>query len=234
MAIKNDQGIVLRTYSFGEADKVVVLISSTNGKLRCVAKGIRKTKSRFGGRLEPFVYVDLVLYEGRNLGTITQAEVIDAHPKLRTDLEAVGAAGVMAEVVDLVVQEGEPSVGMFLLLQRGLAGLEAGSDIPSLLTHFLLRTAGVIGFTPALDACASCGSLEVERFSYAAGGAVCASCAPASSIRLREGVMDHLIEVANREVLTQPDLAPDAQAVAKKFLEVHLERPLKSLEVLHA
>jgi DNA repair protein RecO (recombination protein O) len=232
MAIKNDQGIVLRTYSFGEADKVVVLISATSGKLRCVAKGIRKTKSRFGGRLEQFVHVDLVLYEGRNLGTITQAEVVEAYPKLRTDLEAVSVAATMAEITDLVVQEDEPSIGMFLLLQRGLGALEQGGHRTDLLTHFMLRTAGIIGFTPALDACASCGSDAIERFSFSAGGAVCRNCSPTDSVLLRVGVADHLLQVANREVITEPQLAQDAQGVARKFLEFHLERPMKSMSVL--
>ena len=80
MGLRNDQGIVLRSYPFGEADRVVVILSPNNGKLRTVAKGIRKTKSRFGGRLEPFTHVDLVLYEGRNLDTITQVSVIEAFP----------------------------------------------------------------------------------------------------------------------------------------------------------
>ncbi|NIR39720.1 MAG: DNA repair protein RecO, partial [Actinobacteria bacterium] len=83
------KGIVLRSYPFGEADRVVVLLSPNHGKLRTVAKGVRKTKSRFGGRLEPFTHVDLVLYEGRNLDTITQAEVIEAFPTLRGDLDRV-------------------------------------------------------------------------------------------------------------------------------------------------
>jgi len=233
MAIKNDQGIVLRTYSFGEADKVVVLISPASGKLRCVAKGIRKTKSRFGGRLEQFVHVDLVLYEGRNLGTITQAEIVEAYPKLRTDLIAVSAAATMAEITDLVVQEEEPSVGMFLLLQRGLGALEEGGHQTDLLTHFMLRTAGIIGFTPALDTCASCGSDAIERFSFSAGGAVCRDCSPADSVRLGVGVAEHLLQVANREATTHSHLAEDAQGVARKFLEFHLERSVKSMAVLN-
>jgi DNA repair protein RecO (recombination protein O) len=233
MAIKNDQGIVLRTYSFGEADKVVVLISATSGKLRCVAKGIRKTKSRFGGRLEQFVHVDLVLYEGRNLGTITQADVVEAYPKLRKDLGAVSTATTMAEITDFVVQAGEPSVGMFLLLQRGLGALEQGAHRTDLLTHFMLRTASVIGFTPALDTCASCGSDAAERFSFSAGGAVCRDCSPTDSFRLRTGVADHLLQVANREPTTRPHLAEDAQGVARKFLEFHLERPIRSMAVLN-
>ena len=127
MALRHDQGIVLRSFPFGDADRVVVLLSPNHGKLRTVAKGIRKTKSRFGGRLEPFTHVDLVLYEGRNLDTITQVTVVDAFPQLRGDLDRVVAAGTMVEVADAVAQEGGTTLRLFLLLRRGLERLEAGA-----------------------------------------------------------------------------------------------------------
>ena len=121
MAIRSDQGIVLRSFPFGEADRVVVILSPNHGKLRTVAKGIRKTKSRFGGRLEPFTHVDLVLYEGRNLDTVTQVSIIETFPNLRGDLDRVMAAGTMVEAVDAVASEGEPSLRLFLLLQARTA-----------------------------------------------------------------------------------------------------------------
>src|SRR3989337_1215685 len=107
MAIRHDQGIVLRSYPFGEADRVVVLLSPNSGKIRAVAKGVRKTKSRFGGRLEPFTHVDLVVYEFRILGPFTQVWVIEAFPAVRADLDRVLAAGTMVEVADAITHEGE-------------------------------------------------------------------------------------------------------------------------------
>jgi len=100
VAIRHDSGIVLRSYPFGEADRVVVLLSPHHGKLRTVAKGVRKTLSRFGGRLEPFTHVELVLYEGRNLDTITQVEVVAAFPRLRDDLDKLNAASLMVEAAN--------------------------------------------------------------------------------------------------------------------------------------
>ena len=138
MAIRHDQGIVLRGYPFGEADRVVVLLSPNNGKLRTVAKGVRKTKSRFGGRLEPFSHVDLVLYEGRNLDTITQVTMIEPFHHLRADLDKVVAAGTMVEVADAVAQEDESSIRLFLLLQRGLRTIDVGDLHPDLVSAFLL------------------------------------------------------------------------------------------------
>jgi DNA repair protein RecO (recombination protein O) len=144
MAIRHDQAIVLRSYPFGEADRVVVLLSPNNGKIRTVAKGVRKTKSRFGGRLEPFTHVDLILYEGRNLDTITQVAVLEPFPRLRADLDAVIAAGTMVEAADAVAQEEESSIRLFLLLQRGLKALEAGERGHDLITSFLLKLAAVL------------------------------------------------------------------------------------------
>ena len=163
MAIRSDQGIVLRSFPFGEADRVVVILSPNHGKLRTVAKGIRKTKSRFGGRLEPFTHVDLVLYEGRNLDTITQVSVIETFSRLRDDLDRVMAAGTMVEAVDAVASEGEPSLRLFLLLQRGLRALDEREMSRDLVTAFLLKLAEVIGLAPALDSCASCGRAVLAR-----------------------------------------------------------------------
>jgi DNA repair protein RecO (recombination protein O) len=143
VAIRHDQAIVLRSYPFGDADRVVVLISPNNGKIRTVAKGVRKTKSRFGGRLEPFTHVDLVLYEGRNLDTITQVAIVEPFAKLRQDLNSVIAAGLMVEAVDAVAQEDETSIRLFLLLQRGLKALNTGLYSPDLITSFPLKLADV-------------------------------------------------------------------------------------------
>ena len=237
MAIRNDQGIVLRSFPFGEADRVVVILSPNHGKLRTVAKGIRKTKSRFGGRLEPFTHVDLVLYEGRNLDTITQVSVIETFPHLRDDLDRVMAAGTMVEAVDAVASEGEPSLRLFLLLQRGLRALDNVGTSRDLVTAFLLNLAEVIGLAPALDSCASCGRVaESLRFSFAAGGALCDNCGTEGAVRLRAGLTDYLAVLADADLgdlpEPNPELSGEAMGIARRFVEYHLERRLASLTVL--
>jgi DNA repair protein RecO (recombination protein O) len=234
MGLRHDQGIVLRSYPFGEADRVVVLLSPNHGKLRAVAKGVRKTTSRFGGRLEPFTHVDLVLYEGRSLDTITQVSVIDPFPHLRNDLDRVLAAGTMVEVVDAVTEEGEGAVRAFLLLQRGLRALEAGPRHPDLVAAFLLKVADVVGVAPALDECAGCGTRQgVTRFSFAAGGALCERCRTSAAVALREGLTAYLAALADADLADLP--APDssfsgeALGVTRRFLEYHLDRRLESL-----
>lgn len=237
MAIRNDQGIVLRGYPFGEADRVVVLLSPNHGKLRTVAKGVRKTTSRFGGRLEPFTHVDLVLYEGRNLDTITQVSIIEGFPRLRGVLERVVLAGIMVEAADAVAQEDESSLRLFLLLQRGLRALEAGVAGNDLITSFLLKLADVVGVAPALEACASCGRSDLlERFSFAGGGVMCVRCQTEGGVRLRGGLTDYLAALNRADFASLPAIDPaltnDAMGVARRFVEHHLDRSLASLAVL--
>lgn len=239
MALRSDQGIVLRGYPFGESHRVVVLLSPNHGKLRTVAKGVRKTKSRFGGRLEPFTHVDIVLYEGKNLDTITQVSIINAFPHLRNDLDRVLAAGTMIEIADTVAQEDEPSHRLFLLLQRGLTVLDAGPAHPDLITSYLLKAADVIGVAPALDSCAGCGRPDgLNRFSFAAGGSLCDACRTPGAYALRAGLVPYMAQVASAELHRLPEADPsfstEALGVTKRFMEYHLEREIESLAVLDA
>jgi len=237
MAIRNDQGIVLRGYPFGDADRVVVLLSPNHGKLRTVAKGVRKTTSRFGGRLEPFNHVDLVLYEGRNLDTITQVSIIDGFPRLRSELQSVVSAGIMVEAADAVAQEDETSLRLFLLLQRGLHALEVGVEGNDLVTSFLLKLATVVGVAPALDACAACGRSDgLDRFSFASGGVMCGRCDGERGVRLKVGLTSYLSALERAEFRALPPVDPaltsDALGVARRFVEYHLDRSLASLAAL--
>ena len=237
MAIRHDQGIVLRSYPFGEADRVVVLLSPNHGKLRTVAKGVRKTKSRFGGRLEPFCHVDLVLYEGRNLDTITQVTIIEPYHHLRADLDRVVAAGTMVEIADAVAQEGESSVRLFLLLQRGLRALDGELLHPDLVTAYLLKAAEIVGVAPALSACAGCGRTEgLSRFSFAAGGVQCDRCRSAGAFAMQGALSEYLADIASSELSELPpvdeSLSGQAMGVTRRFVEYHLERKLESLAVL--
>jgi DNA repair protein RecO (recombination protein O) len=237
MAIRHDTGVVLRGYPFGEADKVVVFLSPHHGKLRTVAKGVRKTTSRFGGRLEPFTHVELVLYEGRNLDTVTQVEVIEAHPHHRMDLDRVAAASTMVEAIDAVSQEDEPSVALFTLLLAGLGALERGGTGRDLTSAFLLQLASIVGIAPALNRCAMCGRLDgLSRFSFDGGGVVCEWCPAQGSVKLRDGLVEHLagLSGATLDDVDRIDAALTGEAigVTRRFLEHHLERRLSSLAVM--
>jgi DNA repair protein RecO (recombination protein O) len=236
MGLRQDQGIVLRGYPFGEADKVVVLLSPNRGKVRAVAKGVRKTKSRFGGRLEPFTHVDVLLYEGRNLDTITQVSVVEAYSHIRNDLDRVLAGGTMVEAIDAVAQEEAGSHRQFLLLQRGLRALEAGPVHPDLVSAFLLKLAGLVGVAPSLTMCAECGSTNnLTRFSLASGGVVCGLCSPDRGVKLRAGLTAHLAALTAADLGDLPpasELSRDAIGITRRFVEYHLERRLESMSLL--
>jgi DNA repair protein RecO (recombination protein O) len=202
-----DDGIVLRTQKLGEADRIITVLGRTTGRIRAVAKGVRRTKSRFGARLEPFTHVDLMLHPGRSLDIITQAEVIRPYgAPLAGDYPRYTAGVAMLETAERFTPvEKEPALRQLLLLIGGLRALgEAEHDPRLVLDAFLLRSLAVAGYAPALEECARCGApgsgrdrpeagaanrdrpeastagreVRLPAFAIAAGGLVCASCRP--------------------------------------------------------
>ncbi|MGO8978348.1 MAG: DNA repair protein RecO [Streptosporangiaceae bacterium] len=161
MAIYRDDGIVLRTHKLGEADRIVTILGRKTGRIRAVAKGVRRTKSRLGARVEPFTHVDLLLYTGRSLDVITQAETVRPYGEpLASDYPRYTAGTAMLETAErLTPVEKEPALRQFLLLVGGLRALGEGQHDPRLvLDAFLLRSLAVAGYAPALEECAVCGT----------------------------------------------------------------------------
>ena len=227
---------MLRSYPFGEADRVVVLLSPERGQLRTVARGVRRVRSRLRGRLEPFCRVELVLYRGRELDLITSVTVVAAYPELRTDLDRLLAASTMVNAADGVAQPEQRSQTLFDLLAESLEVLSLTEDVPGLTTAFLLRLADVVGVAPALEWCASCGGTDdLARFNFAGGGVTCERCHTQGSVRLVGGVTEHLRALARADLgdlpLTTVDLSRQAMSVVCRFLEVHLDRSFRSLTV---
>jgi DNA repair protein RecO (recombination protein O) len=235
-----EQGVVLRTYRLGEADRIVTLMTQGEGKVRAVAKGVRKTRSRFGGRLDLFSHVDLSLYRGRNLDTVTQVEVVDSFRHLREDYDRVVAGSAMLEAVDQVAQEREAAVRVFLLLVRGLRALDGGPRDPSVvLDAFLLKLMALEGYRPALSECAACGlhnqtGTALRSFSINRGGALCANCRSGMESMLDPGTMPLLAGLLagelDRAAVVVPAEVPRGEAgtLVKSFVEFHLDRRLRS------
>jgi DNA repair protein RecO (recombination protein O) len=242
MALYRDQGIVLRTYKLGETDRIVHLLTQGRGKVRAVAKGVRRPGSRFGGRLEAFSHVDLQLYEGRNLDVIGQAELLAPHATVREDYARSAAASVMTEVVDAVAQEGERDNALFLLLRAGLQALAAEPEDPAVFVDaFLLRVASIVGFHADTDACAVCRRPGPHGFlSVKAGGTLCPTCAPPGTRMVDPEVLVAVRTLAAAgEWKALPRLArerPLAHATAasytRAFVEHHLDRRLRSYDVV--
>jgi DNA repair protein RecO (recombination protein O) len=240
MVLYREQGIVLRTYKLGEADRIVHLLTQGQGKVRAVAKGVRRPGSKFGGRLEPFSHVDLQLYEGRELDIVTQAELITPFAVVREDYVRSACGSTMVEAADHLAQPDERAIALFLLLLEGLRALARGPRYPALvLDAYLLRLAAVAGYQPTLDGCASCGRAGTHSvFSIAAGGALCVSCAPSGARPLdSEGrALLGVLMNAGWAALVQAEVGPRARriagAVIHSFLTYHLGRPLRAWDLV--
>jgi DNA repair protein RecO (recombination protein O) len=236
-----EQGIVLRTHRLGEADKIVAILTQGSGKVRAVAKGIRRTRSRWGARLEPMVHVALLLYRGRGeLDTVTQAEILHPFRTVRSDLALIAAGEAMLEAVDAVAEEHERNVRLFLLLRQGLLALEGRPTDPAAVAEgFLLKLLSVAGFHPSLSGCAVCGSSGPHpRFSARQGGTVCGQCAEDDAGPVGAAAVAWLDGLARADLVTAGDLSPpdpvrrEARAMLYGYAEYHLERRLRSLSLL--
>jgi DNA repair protein RecO (recombination protein O) len=186
------QGIVLRAIRLGEADRIVSFYTQGHGKIRGVAKGVRKSKSRFGGRLDAFTHVDLQLYRGRSdLDIVTQADILGRPRRIRTDYASFCAASAIADAVDRTSQERDRNVRTFLLLRSAIQALEDGADDPALLAYaFLAKLASMAGLHPTLPVCVDCGAPRRVAFSHARGGAVCAACLDRADPKAADVVLD--------------------------------------------
>jgi DNA repair protein RecO (recombination protein O) len=175
------EAVVLRTIRYGEADRILHLYTRDRGRVSAMAKGVRRTRTRFGGRLEPFFRLDMVLYEGRSeLLTVTSAETVEGHPRLREHAAALDAAARACDAVGRLFETSDPHPAVYHLLCNELALLDRGGAAAA--THanqlaFRLKLLLAAGFAPQLSACASCGEREhLVAFSGAAGGVVCSAC----------------------------------------------------------
>jgi DNA repair protein RecO (recombination protein O) len=224
-----DEAVVLRTMRLGEADRIVTFLGRAGGKIRGVAKGVRRTKSRFGGRLEPFGHVSLVLWRGRSgLDTVTQVEIVEPFRPIREDLDRFALGEVMLEAVDRTVQEWERSPRIFTLLVDYLHALARISS-PLVLAGFLLRLCSIAGFAPSLGRCAECGG-RASWFSPGQGGAVCSRCGAPDSVEVEAGLLELMSDVVREGpwMDVTSDLAGSAARFARSYTEYHLERRLRS------
>ncbi len=185
-----DEAVVLRTHKLGEADRIITVLTRTRGKVRAVAKGVRRTGSRFGARLEPFMVIDLQCYEGRNLDTVTQAETLAPHgDAICRDYSAYTAATAVVETCDRLTEEHEPSTQQYLLLAGALAALVAREHEPGLvLDAYLLRSLAVAGLgakLPRLREVRRARSAPVRSTSPQEGWSVRYAVRPAARLRRR-------------------------------------------------
>jgi DNA repair protein RecO (recombination protein O) len=229
-------GIVLRTYKLGESDRIISFITDTHGKVRAVAKGVRKTKSRVGARLEPLSHVSLLLFEGRgDLQTVSQAESIEGFRAIREDLDRLTHASAMIEAVDLMAEEGQPDERLYKMLGGALRSLNE-NDSPMIVASFFWKLLAHSGYEPLLDECVRCNTTnDLVGFDPIAGGVTCRSCTIGARISVRAYELLHMILGGElRLALAEPvsSATHEVERLATASLEHHLERRLKAGRLL--
>jgi DNA repair protein RecO (recombination protein O) len=235
-----DQAVVVRQHKLGEADRIVTLLTHQHGLVRAVAKGVRRTRSKFGARLEPFAHVDVLLYPGRNLDVVTQVESIDAFASsIVADYGRYTSACAVLETAErLAGEERAPADRLHELTVGGLRAIaDAVRPRDLVLDAFLLRAMDFAGWMPALDTCARCGAPGPHRaFHVAAGGAVCLHCRPAGSATPSPGVMDLMDDLYRgrweHTVDVNDSLRRQASGLTAAHLQWHLERQLRTLPLI--
>ena len=240
MSLYRDEGVVLRTQKLGEADRIVTLLTRRTGRVRAVAKGVRRTSSRFGARVEPFMHVDVQLYTGRSLDVVTQAETLSPYGQvIAADYPRWTAATAMAETAERLTDlEKEPATQQFLLLVGGLRALASGAHDPSLvLDAYLLRSLAVAGWAASFTDCARCGATGPHRaFAVGGGGSVCRQCRPAGSAAPAPETLELLAALLSGDWVVADGSDPrhrrEGSGLVAAYLQWHLERAVRSLRLV--
>ncbi len=237
-----DEAVVLRTHKLGEADRIITLLTRDNGQVRAVAKGVRRTTSKLGARVEPFSIIDVLLHRGRSLDIITQVETITSHSRaLAEDYDLYTPGTVMVETAERLTREAEEgSHAQYLLLVGALNALARRRHAPMLvLDSYLLRALAIAGWAPSCFDCAVCGASGPHaNFSIPEGGAVCEDCRPAGSAAPSSDAMRLLGDLLSGDwteaEATDRYCRVEVVGLVSAYTQWHLERRLRSLQVLES
>ncbi|MEY4985127.1 MAG: hypothetical protein RLZZ359_13 [Actinomycetota bacterium] len=236
MPTYRDEAVVLRTHKLGEADRIVTFLSRYHGQVRAVAKGVRRTASKFGARLEPFMVADVQFYEGRNLDTVSQVETLGSYGReIIEDYSAYTAATAMVETAErLTGEDSQPQ--QYLLLVGALRSLSNREHEPGLiLDSYLLRALAIAGWAPNFFDCSRCGEPGPhEAFVLQVGGVVCRECRPAGAAVIDPLTAEHLGALLSGDWALL-DSSPEsirsaASGIVAAYSQWHIERGLKSLQ----
>ncbi len=230
-----DTGVVLRTYKLRESDRIVVFHTAENGKVRAVAKGVRKTKSKFGARLEPMSHVRLLLYRGRELDIVSQAEAVEPLSPMLSSLDRASQGLAAIEAVDQLSLEREPNPQLYRMVV-GVLRTIATAPSPLNVAAFYWKLLANEGMRPELDRCVRCGETEPDvqfvAFDLNEGGVLCRSCrsgqsiSPGALVILREILGGRLVHALGRD---ESPITHEVSSLATRALEFHIERRLKAV-----
>lgn len=229
-----DTGVVLRTYKLAESDRIIVLLTEGHGKIRAVAKGVRKTHSKFGGRLEPMSHVRLLLHEGRELDIVNQVESVDSLAPLVADLDHMTQGMAVLEAVDQMSLDREPNPHLYRMLVGVLRTISTSAS-PLVVPAFFWKLLAHEGVRPELDVCVRCGEPDpLVAFDMDHGGVLCRTCR--SGAPISAGALE-LMRMILGGALNAALAAPASQAThevnnhATRAVEHHIERRLRSVAV---
>lgn len=238
--VYRDVGVVLRTYRLGEADKIVVMMTAEHGKVRAVAKGVRKTRSKFGARLEPMSHVRVLLYRGRELDIINQAESVEPLAPLLATLDRASQGMAAIEAVDQLAIDREPNRRLY---QQTVGVLRTIAERPAAMNvaAFYWKLLAAEGLEPYLDGCVRCGATEPDTplvaFDLNEGGVLCRNCRSGTTLSPAAlAIMRDIFGGRLRAALAQPESAAthEVGALATRALEHHIERRLKAVAVFES
>lgn len=234
-----DEAVVLRTTKLGEADRIVTMLTAETGKVRAVAKGVRRSGSRFGARLEPGSHVALQCYRGRDLDVVTQVECLDPFRAVREDYTLLTHAVTMLEVVDQISPDREPNPALFRMLVGALRTL-AVTPSPVVTPGFLWKVLTLEGVRPHLEACVRCGAVDATypAIDLVEGGVLCAACGRLGGIRISGdglGLLGLLVGGGLHRALAEPpttEVIAEVERLGVLAVETHSERRLRSAALL--
>jgi len=240
VSVYRDQAIVLRTQKLGEADRIITLFTREHGRIKAVAKGVRRTKSRWGARLEPASHVDLQLYSGRSLDTVTQAVSIENFGDiLSLDYQRWTVASAILEAAErFTSQEHEPALQQYLLVVGSLKALAHETyDASLILDAYLLRSLAVAGYAPSLMNCSRCDAPGPHKyFSLVGGGSVCNTCKPSAAPTPHPETLELMQQLLSGDWASAMDsdtrFRREASGLIAAYLQWHLERGLRSLPLV--
>ena len=240
MSLYRDQAVVIRTQKLGEADRIITMLTREHGRIRCVAKGVRRTKSKFGARLEPGSHIDVQLFVGKTFDTVTQVEAIENFgDELSRDYRRWTITSAILETAErFTSQEREPALQEYQLVVGGLRALaEDRHDSSLILDAFLLRSLALGGYAPSMTICSRCEKPGPHRyFSLVGGGSVCAECRPSAcatpapqTLELMSSLLSGDWTIADR---SEGRYRREASGLIAAYLQWHLERGLRSLPMV--
>ncbi len=235
MTLYSEHAVVLRTWKLGEADRIISMYGAQSGKIRAVAKGVRKTRTKFGARLEPISYVNVQCWKGRELDIVTQVDSVELFPGIKSDLERLRKGLGIVEVIEELVGDSLADFEIFRLLVKVLHRLEQG-DSHYLLSGFLWRLLQVQGLAPQLGNCVECGEegKGLTRFSASGSGLVCAS--HGDSVAISRDAVSVIAWMCDGELsralaLGDSPVRLEVEALAVSQIEALLNHKVKALHL---